>query len=293
MSTPSTSSATSQLAAIAGHIDRATDMVTSRLEHQRCIAAATLAASKWIMATHKGGDHLERVKQCKQRLGQYRARVLAQSERLTQLLMELDTIESNGDAAIRAERKRSVHRIQGLLKAADELLVKSERLLALANTVLLEAPTAAPLVSEPVQHDNEDHNMKRLLDTLPLWTPNAHFVNAGDSVVLRVDLAGVHDDSIDVSVTPEGLLQIAGYKFPTPRDIAFMHTHRWASRPRFGKFVVTHEWPRHVFDVANLSFRQLPTGVLEVVAARLSTPASYTVQSAATLPMARLVAGLA
>ncbi|KDO29371.1 hypothetical protein SPRG_05907 [Saprolegnia parasitica CBS 223.65] len=278
MTSTSTSSVTSQLVAIAGHIDRATDMVTSRLVHQHHITAATLAASKWITAVRMNQDHAERTKQCKQRLGQYRARVLAQSERLTQLLMELDTIESNGDATIRAERKR-------LLKVADELAAKSERLL---ERLLALAKTVLPEMSVPAQSDQEVREMQRLLDALPMWTPNAQFVDAGNSVVLRVNLAGVNRASTTVSVTPDGHLQIAGYKFPTPHDLVFMHTHR---QPRFGRFVVAHAWPRHAFDVANLRFRQLPTGVLEVVAPRHPIPGAYNVHDAAAI--ARPVAGVA
>ncbi|OQR97865.1 hypothetical protein ACHHYP_09853 [Achlya hypogyna] len=282
-------SPTKRLAAVASHIDRAQDMLVSRLITQRHAAVACLAATKWMTFAHRTRDHSARVKRAKQELAQYRYRVLEQAERLTQLLMDLDVIESAGSDIIRSERKQLVHRIQTLFDTADELTVKANRLVALGDIIFPQAPEPAesPAVvattidtasestalehptpsdtpnSEPANEGNE--GIPRYIDSLPLWTPPVRLQRVIDGVVLTVELPGVEPKNVDVSVSPNGHLQVTGFKLPTPDDFPLLLSHWRPVELRCGRFLVERQFPVDRFAVDLMRFRHLPTGEIQIV----------------------------
>ncbi|OQR83530.1 hypothetical protein ACHHYP_14593 [Achlya hypogyna] len=81
---------------------------------------------------------------------------------------------------------------------------------------------------------------------LPVWRPEYDVRPTQQGIVLVADLRGVDPRHLSVSITPDGVLQISGVKFPT--------------------FPVQH------VDVANASYQRLANGLLQVVLPRRVLP---------------------
>ncbi|OQR86976.1 hypothetical protein THRCLA_10501 [Thraustotheca clavata] len=237
-----------QLNTIADQVNVAKYKLETSLKRQCDYAGATLAATKWLAMAHVHMDNTVRFKKCKQHLKQYRYRVLEETEKLTQFLIQLDYIEANGMDEIRIKRKRLVQRIQALLDQADALRHKSDRLITLFALIMPESPTLKPSSTESSINSNSIN--------LPSWAPQIHMDQDQNGILLSIDLSGVENNQFDISVTPEGLLQIYGSKYPLQVP---------SSTDSFGHFDVHQYFPSVLFDVDRINYRHLPNGYLEVV----------------------------
>ncbi|KDO35074.1 hypothetical protein SPRG_01138 [Saprolegnia parasitica CBS 223.65] len=300
--------ASKQLEAIADRISPIQDRLHSRLPHQHQIVAAAITGAKWLCAALPEKDHAMIYKKTMLQLQAYRFRVLEQGELLTRLLCDLDLVLSDGDQAIRLQRKQTVLRIQDLLRDADALKAKFDRLSVFASRLLApfapETPPSSPSkvandnldnqceddddqVDEPMDNeaddegndDNEEDDQNGAEEEeeeeeeedeemaneplspadvakLPIWRPAYEIRRHSDGLALVANLSGVDPANLSVSITPDGVLQVTGYKLPS------------MTSPAYGRFLLREQFPLQLIDVRNLSYQLHPNGTLVVVLPR-------------------------
>ncbi|EQC41180.1 hypothetical protein SDRG_01156 [Saprolegnia diclina VS20] len=91
---------------------------------------------------------------------------------------------------------------------------------------------------------------------LPIWRPAYEIRRHFDGLALVANLSGVDPANLSVSITPDGVLQVTGYKLPS------------MTSPTYGRFLLREQFALQLIDVRNLSYQLHPNGTLVVVLPR-------------------------
>jgi HSP20 family molecular chaperone IbpA len=111
----------------------------------------------WLSKESKMENHqVQKLKNILKSVGEFRYDSASMVEQLTTLLLELDSIESSGDTALKKHRKQQVRRIQDLLNEADSFSNKANELRERGMTLIQPMISALEGSCEAIQESSED-----------------------------------------------------------------------------------------------------------------------------------------
>lgn len=189
--------ASKRLTAMEEKVDACKHVLLERIPQRHSLLCGRVCGIVWklrssIMIGRQNLDH--NVKRLQTELGTFDYHTKEQAENLTQILCQIDTIESHGEEELKMKRKALVKEVQRLLACADRWKLKSarlrkfgEELLRQIQNVLVDRCNQKEKMQEAVPMKKNLPTEKKILDK-DSDSPQG-LMQSSDSICLKLEPA--------------------------------------------------------------------------------------------------------